>query len=254
MMIPALVGHTVITLDEIDSTNKYAIQLCAKSNPTDGTVIITEYQTAGQGQIGRKWYAQPSKNLLMSVILKPKSFLVKDQAFLSFSIALAIWQVLDDLGIQNLSIKWPNDIYIKNKKVAGILIQNALSGTKIDRAIVGIGLNVNQEVFPDDLPNPTSISQATGMIHDRGDVQERLLQSLSQYYWQLQMRKFTELKSKYESLLFGLRTQRQFEHQELSSFSASVLGVDDTGAIILDCQGEQHSFQHGELKWIISQI
>ncbi len=152
-------------LDSCASTNAV---LTDRPDAQHGTVIATRAQTAGRGQRGNTWEAEPGRNLTFSLLLCPKGFPAARQFELSMLVALAVADVLNSLfarlGRADLEarIKWPNDIYVGDRKIVGILIENKLEGAGIGRAIVGIGLNVNQTEFRSDAPNPTSIALLTG--------------------------------------------------------------------------------------------
>ena len=139
-------GNSVIHLTSVDSTNKYAATLLRKENIPEGTVILADVQTHGKGQGGNTWLSDKDLNLLFSLILKPDFLPAYKQFYLSMSIASGIHDCMADLGIRSW-IKWPNDILIQDKKVAGILIENTIQFQNIQTSIVGIGLNVNQVTF-----------------------------------------------------------------------------------------------------------
>ena len=152
-------------LDSCDSTNAV---LASRPDAQHGTVVATRSQTAGRGQRGNSWEAEPGTNLTFSLLLRPQGFPAARQFELSMLVALGVADVLNSLfgrlGFRDLKarIKWPNDIYVGHKKIVGILIENQLSGAGIDRTIVGIGVNVNQTRFLSDAPNPTSVALLTG--------------------------------------------------------------------------------------------
>ena len=152
-------------LDSCDSTNAV---LAGRPDAQHGTVVATRSQTAGRGQRGNSWEAEPGKNLTFSLLLRPQGFPAARQFELSMLVALGVADVLNSLfarlGFRDLEarIKWPNDIYVGHEKIVGILIENQLSGAGIDRTIVGIGVNVNQTRFLSDAPNPTSVALLTG--------------------------------------------------------------------------------------------
>ena len=152
------IGQSLHHLVETDSTNSYAIHLLAKSAPADGTVIIADYQRAGRGQFDRTWQSEAGENLLVSLILYPGFVAPSRQFVLTQAISIGVAEALNQLCTQSVSVKWPNDLYIGRKKVAGMLIQTALGQQKMQYAVVGIGLNVNQLIFPSSLPNPTSLA------------------------------------------------------------------------------------------------
>ena len=165
---PETFPYPLIVLDETDSTNRYISQLC--NNPQKAvaelTTVSAEFQTAGKGQRGNSWEAEKEKNLLFSFVLYPTFLEARCQFILSQIISLSIKEELDRWS-DEITIKWPNDIYWRDKKICGILIENDLSGHFIGRCISGVGININQKEFHSDAPNPVSLKQITGKEHNR---------------------------------------------------------------------------------------
>ncbi|HPH88516.1 MAG TPA: biotin--[acetyl-CoA-carboxylase] ligase, partial [Chitinophagales bacterium] len=148
-------------LPSVDSTNTYAKSLIAKSSPIDGTVILADEQFAGRGQSGNVWQSEAGKNLTFSIIYQTSFLLATEQFYLNMAVSLGIWSMVNSkLSIEKnkeltihdsrftTKIKWPNDIYVNNQKIAGILIENTISGMHLKHSVIGVGLNVNQEQFP----------------------------------------------------------------------------------------------------------
>ncbi len=148
---------TIITIDSIASTNSYLSSIATQS--THGTVVITHNQTAGRGQRGNIWEAEPGKNITLSILLKPTEIEARCQFVISEIISVAVVNTLRKYIKEpnSVSVKWPNDIYVDNKKICGILIENSIAGNHINHSIVGIGLNINQTKFNSDAPNPISL-------------------------------------------------------------------------------------------------
>jgi len=153
------VGKVLHEFDALPSTNILANEWLVENKVVEGTVILTHDQYAGKGQATNKWESAPHKNLTFSVILLPKFLLARKQFLLNQVVSLSVFDTLKEYIGEGLAIKWPNDIYVFNKKITGILIQNNLRGSTLQSSIVGIGLNVNQKQFISDAPNPTSIQQ-----------------------------------------------------------------------------------------------
>ena len=153
----------ILTLQEVDSTNSYAT---AHSAELPGwTVITADCQTAGRGQRGNVWESEEGANLTFSMIIKPENFAARLQFSLSEGIALAIVDTLRLHGIYAL-VKWPNDIYVGDRKICGILIEHIVTGMTITSSVAGVGLNVNQKEFRSDAPNPVSMTQITSETYD----------------------------------------------------------------------------------------
>ncbi len=177
--------RVMIILDETSSTNSELKQLQKKEKLPEGSIVMAEYQTHGRGQAGNTWFSDKGCNLLFSFILYPKLIAANKQFIISRIVSLAIKKVLDRY-IDNISIKWPNDIYWKDKKIAGMLIENSLMGQKINSSIIGIGLNVNQDGFPKDLPNPVSMKMITRNEYSRDELLSFFLSEFNLLYQSLQ--------------------------------------------------------------------
>ena len=167
----------LIQLEETDSTNRYLTQKCDTEKVDEYTTVCADYQTAGKGQRGNRWESERGKNLMFSLVLYPVFLEARRQFLLSQIAALAVKEELEEWAT-DISIKWPNDIYWQEKKICGLLIENELASNGIARCIIGIGLNINQEIFRSDAPNPVSLKQITGCDHDRQQILNGLLRRL----------------------------------------------------------------------------
>ncbi|MCX6329107.1 MAG: biotin--[acetyl-CoA-carboxylase] ligase, partial [Bacteroidia bacterium] len=161
-----IIGSILNFYKNLSSTNDQASLLLKTESPPEGTVIYTDSQSAGRGQKDNKWESDEGKNLLISIILYPKSIAPENQFYISMAVSLGICDFIDSF-FPGSKIKWPNDIYIKNDKIAGILIENSILGETIENSVAGIGININQEKFSDVVPNPVSIKMVTGNEYDR---------------------------------------------------------------------------------------
>ena len=156
---------TLVRLDTVGSTNSY-IDTRLPDAP-HGTVVMAREQTAGRGQRGNTWEAAPGMNVTMSMVLRPEGLEPARQFLISQAVSLAVVEVLDPLlPGHKVSVKWPNDIYVADRKICGILIQNVLEARRIARCSAGLGLNVNQLAFLSPAPNPVSLTQLTGLTYD----------------------------------------------------------------------------------------
>jgi len=184
---PETFPYPLIVLDETDSTNRYISQLCneLQESVAELTTVTAEFQTAGKGQRGNTWEAEEGKNLLFSFVLYPTFLEARRQFILSQIVSLSIKEELDRWS-DEITIKWPNDIYWRDKKICGIQIENDLSGHFIGRSISGIGININQNEFHSDAPNPVSLKQITGQEHDRYEILSHILKRVQIYYNGLQ--------------------------------------------------------------------
>src|SRR5690554_2262357 len=134
----------IVRLDEVESTNLYLRQLVREEHPEEGSVVIADYQTGGRGQMGNSWLSAKGENLLFSLLIYPRGVKANEQFIISRIASLAVKNTLDQFT-DDIRIKWPNDIYWKDKKIAGILIENDISGRVITNSIIGIGININQD-------------------------------------------------------------------------------------------------------------
>ncbi|MCU0431291.1 MAG: biotin--[acetyl-CoA-carboxylase] ligase [Cytophagaceae bacterium] len=200
----------------------------AHQQALEGTVVITDCQTAGQGQRGNQWEAEPGKNLTFSFLLKPAFLSINEQFLLSKLCSLAIVSTLKSMNVQNTTIKWPNDVYIGYKKTAGILIQNILSGTQWQYSVVGIGLNVNQHLFA------TAKATSAGLATQRDFVLSEVLNSLLQqieYFYRLIQKDKTALNQAYWLQLFLLEETHTYTHVLNGDFTGKILGTHDDGRL-----------------------
>lgn len=151
-----------IILDSTPSTSSHLAEIAADA--PHGTVVMAREQTAGRGQRGNSWEAEPGKNITLSLLVRPTGLHPSRQFIISQAVSLAIVEMLEHFVANPVTIKWPNDIYVDDRKICGILIENTITGTTIDRCIVGIGFNVNQAEFHSDAPNPVSLHQLAPKI------------------------------------------------------------------------------------------
>ncbi len=178
-------GRQIIRLEETESTNSYLRDLLKSQHLEEGSVVVADFQTAGRGQVGNSWYSDKGDNLLFSLLIYPTGIPANEQFIISRMVSLAIKNTLDQFA-DDIRIKWPNDIYWKERKIAGILIENSLQGKIIENSIIGIGLNLNQQIFPVELPNPVSLRQITATEQDKNYILDLLLKEFFLLYRSLQ--------------------------------------------------------------------
>jgi BirA family transcriptional regulator, biotin operon repressor / biotin---[acetyl-CoA-carboxylase] ligase len=194
-------------LDITDSTNSYANRRIAEDNIAEGSIFWAEHQEAGKGQRNASWISAPGENLTFSIILKPAFLLLREQFYLNRIASLACHKTITSILARHnkkavVRIKWPNDILINEKKAGGILIENLVGGEKINCAIIGIGLNINQKKFPEFERPATSLSLAAGVDLDRKEILEQVVKELEFWYLKLHNRKHVEIHNKYDELLY----------------------------------------------------
>lgn len=190
-----------IWLDETTSTNSYLAELCDTQTCPELTSVYTAYQSAGRGQRGNSWESEAGANLLFSFVVYPEFLEARRQFLLSQITALALQEILS-LYTEDIRIKWPNDIYWKDKKLCGTLIENDLTGTHIGRSISGTGVNLNQEQFISDAPNPVSLFQITGKRYDRRVILEQFMERAEAYYERLKAGEDRLIASRYKEHLY----------------------------------------------------
>ena len=247
MTATQIIGSTHIRLPQIGSTNQYALDMLAHTKPAEGTIISTPNQTAGKGQAANVWESEAGKNVSMSVILYPKFLQPREQFRLSQAVSLAIWDAVQDFVKEDVFIKWPNDIYIGEKKTCGLLIQNNINSNQILSSVIGIGLNVNQTQFSTKLPNPTSLSLELGKDLDLELVFEKLFEKLNQYYLQLRTRNFDLLNKAYHQRLFGFRQMRSFQTPDNQRFKGQIIGTSPFGKLLIETETGVREFDMKEV-------
>ena len=225
------VGQQLIELEEINSTSNYAAELLKAGQMAEGTVIMAHSQTQGRGQRGNTWESSKGQSLTFSLILYPKFLKISEQFYLSEAIAMAVIDSLKELNI-NAQIKWPNDIYVGDKKLGGILIENSINGNSLSTSIIGIGLNINQTNFPENLPNPTSLKLLTNKEFNIRNFLEHLLGFIEKRFLQLRSLQFRELKKEYLASLYRMDGYHSFQLKE-NKISARIKDVLPDGRLEL---------------------
>lgn len=241
----------VIFLNEVESTNNYANRLILSEAADEGTVVLAQYQTHGKGQQGKHWESESGKNLLMSLIWFPCSLPASHQFLISKIVSLGIIDWLQNEE-GNCSIKWPNDIYIGNRKVAGILIENTVKGPTLFSSVVGIGMNVNQMIFNSDTPNPVSLQQVTGKSYEISEVLKALLNSLNNWYTKLIANRTEEIDLTYFSRLYRGNEWSLFAEPGKQVFEARITGIGKFGQLQLQLRNNSfREFMFKEVEFII---
>lgn len=229
----------IIHIEETDSTNHWLRSFCSK----ESLVVVAEYQTAGKGCGSNSWESERGKNLTFSILIHPENILANRQFQISMAISLAVCDALGQY-IGDLSIKWPNDIYWRNGKLGGILIENALKGNAIKDSIIGVGLNINQRVFRSDAPNPVSLLQISGQETDREKLLDDILRKFGDYL-------DADIKARYLSMIYRKRGFHPYADKE-GAFMAEFEDVEDDGHLILrDDNGVMRRYAFKEVQFII---
>ncbi len=201
----------------------------------EGTVVRAIEQTAGKGQPGNHWESEAKKNITMSLLLRPEFLSIVDHFFISIAMSLGITDYLKSKNIEGVCIKWPNDIYVGNNKICGILIENSIIGHTIDSSIVGIGLNINQEKFLSDAPNPVSLTNITGETYDLHTELNQLCNALLRRYVMLANGNQETLKEEYIARLYRFNQMAEYKLPSADTvFKAKITGIAPEGRLIME--------------------
>jgi len=244
------VGRVFHDLPEVDSTNAHALSLLSKSKPPEGTVVSARHQYAGRGQIGSGWESAPGKNITLSVIMYPVFLLVARQFQFNQAISLALCEFVAAQIPTPVTIKWPNDIYAGDRKIGGVLIQNAISGGQLRSSVVGIGLNVNQEAFYTHPPNPTSFKLETGAEFDIAALHAPLFRQIEASYLKLKSGNTVPLQQQYLQRLYRFGEPAAFQRNNGSFFQGVISGVATTGRLEITVEGQPEEFGFKEIKFV----
>jgi BirA family biotin operon repressor/biotin-[acetyl-CoA-carboxylase] ligase len=244
-----IIGSKMTYLENLPSTNSYCSSLLNKGTLQEGTIIRTNFQTAGRGQTGNIWESETDKNLLFSIILYPRTIKAGNQFTISKAISLGICDFLERY-LRDVFIKWPNDIYVNNDKIAGILIESSIIRDEIEHVIAGIGLNVNQEKFTANPPNPTSLKILSGMNFDLAELLQVISRDLDRRYKQLLYNKINEIDEEYIAHLWRYKQWSEFQDSR-GTFDGRILSVSDTGRLqIEDRRGRIYEYGFKEVDYL----
>ncbi|MBC7447288.1 MAG: biotin--[acetyl-CoA-carboxylase] ligase [Hymenobacteraceae bacterium] len=259
MRLPSLqtsfVGQQFHFLPQCASTNAEAHAALVKNGATaEGLTILADHQTAGRGQRGNAWQAPPGQNLTFSVVLRPTFLAATEQFALSIAVALACHDalrvVLPPAATATARIKWPNDLYLADRKVGGILIENTLRGAQLGGSIVGIGLNVNQRDFDPALPNPTSLAVAADRAFDRAAVLTSLLTHLEARYLALRGGAARAQRTDYLAQLYRFGEVARFAFADGRPTAAGrITGLDSRGQLLIALSGAEYAFSIHEVRF-----
>ena len=255
------IGKPFIELQSIDSTNKYAMGLVHGNHLPDGqneaqhgTAIFSHEQTAGKGQRGKNWVSEKDSNIALSILLNPYPLRIQDQFQLSVCVAVSAYEFFLKYTGDETTIKWPNDLYWCDRKAGGILIENVISSGQSaignwQWAIVGIGININQTVFPADIHNPVSLKQITGKNFQPVELAKELCSVIEKNYQLLINGKFASLFNNYQNHLYK-KDEKVKLKKDNRVFETIIKGVSETGQLITQHSIEER-FEFGEVEWVI---
>ena len=232
----------IIHIEETDSTNRW-LQNQAACPLDSPTVVVAEFQTAGKGCGTNSWESERGKNLTFSMLIHPKAIPARQQFHISMAVSLAVCEALGQ-HIGDLNIKWPNDIYWRNGKIGGMLIENQLQGSAIKSSIIGIGLNVNQQTFRSDAPNPVSMWQITGQETDRRLLLDDILRCMDHYLYH-------GIRQQYLQMLYRRKGFHPYTDRG-GAFMAEIVEVEDDGhLVLLDDSGQHRRYAFKEVQFVI---
>ncbi len=215
----------------------------------EGFLVTTDFQTHGKGQRGAKWSSEQAKNLMFTILLKPSFLTAIDLFRLNIAVSLSIYDTLAALNVPALSVKWPNDIFVGNNKIGGVLIENVLTGNKIGSALIGIGLNVNQREF--DIPSATSLCVVLDQKElDRGFLLEKFCENLENRYLKLPFEEWTNLKNQFEANLFRREEWHSFR-KDNEEFRGRIKGITKFGQLLIETEFGLNQFENKEFEYLI---
>lgn len=239
------IGRKIIRLESVDSTNNYIANLLNKGELSSGTVIMADEQFAGKGQRGAEWLTKPGENLTFSLFIDNVNLSVQKQFYLTCFISNIIVELLSKFGIK-AKIKWPNDIYINRQKIAGILIENQLSGALVKSVIIGIGLNINQLDFG--YLNATSIQKETSERKNPMDVMYLFIELFNSKWKTFSETNFNYIKSSYLKNLFLINEIGTFE-DSTTIFKGKITNVLDSGHLEIERENKTYQYDLKEIKF-----
>jgi BirA family biotin operon repressor/biotin-[acetyl-CoA-carboxylase] ligase len=257
-----LIGTPFIELQKIDSTNNYALRQIHAGLAQHGLAVFAHKQMEGKGQRGKIWSSDNDSNMALSIAIKPAPLTIAQQFQLSACIAVAVQEFFRKYAGIDTRIKWPNDLYWKDRKAGGILIENVIGGQKPEVrgqkpekstwqwAVIGIGININQTAFPPELPNAVSLKQITGESSNPIELAKELCNIIDNYFHELITKGFENILSIYLSHFYK-RDKKVKLKKDNRIFDAVIKGISSTGKLIVQ-HGIEEEFGVGEVEWVIS--
>ncbi len=245
------VGSQIIEYHSINSTNTKARELLRKGEIFEGAIVVAYEQYAGKGYAQNLWESSPGKNLTVSFVLQPAFLSPQYQFWLTRVLSLALRDTINFYlnPLPPVTIKWPNDIYVANKKIAGILVENSILGDKFKDSICGIGLNVNQTVFLSDAPNPVSLKQLSGVEYDTKEILSRMAGFITHWYTLLRNEQWSMIEREYLQSLYLLHTEAAFRTGD-KLFKGSIQGTDQYGRLQIRTAGSLKLFDFKEISFV----
>jgi BirA family biotin operon repressor/biotin-[acetyl-CoA-carboxylase] ligase len=240
-----------VYLKSTASTNEYSTNVSSINSPNHNYCVYTYNQTDGRGQIGRKWYSGTGDNLACSYYLQVHNINVRDQFKINCAVCLALYDTITRyIDAESVKIKWPNDLYIGDKKVAGILIQNQIKGHDINSTIIGLGININAQEFPEDLPNPISLRQAIkeASTINKIELLHLLTINLSE---RLDKIEFRDMRSEYISKLYRHGELHEFQSEDEGHFRGRIVDISGDGKLMINIGSKIKEYSFREVSYLI---
>ncbi len=241
--------HLFTVLNSVDSTNNYAMGKVHAGLASHGNAYFSPIQTAGKGQRGNLWETSEGVNIALSIVLDVHTLNASQQFQLSVAIALSGFDFFSAYAGDETLIKWPNDIYWRDRKAGGVLIENIFHGNVWKFAVAGIGININQPFFDASLKNPVSLKQITGKTFDIIALAKELHKAVLNRFGQLEKGQFATLLNEYNKLLFCLNKKVRLK-KDSSIFTTIIKGVTENGDLITTDTTER-TFSFGEVSWLL---
>ena len=239
----------IIKVETTKSTNAYLKELANKQVVTEGTAVAASNQTEGKGQRGNSWESEAGKNITCSLLLYPSFLLTRQIFLLSEAVSLGVKETLNTYT-EEITVKWPNDIYYNEQKIAGILIENELTGNEYNMSVVGIGLNINQEHFFSDAPNPVSLKQITGKDYDTETILKEMVKNIMNLYEKLKAGDAENIIQMYHEALYRKTGFHRYEDND-GIFNALINRVSDDGLLhLITDNNEERSYAFKEVRFL----
>jgi BirA family biotin operon repressor/biotin-[acetyl-CoA-carboxylase] ligase len=244
------IGQRIIRLKSIESTNNFAANLPLAEAP-EGTVVIADEQTNGRGQFGRIWHSDPGLNLTLTVVLRPNSIPLNQVYQLNKAVAIALAKTLKSLiPVADIKIKWPNDVFANNHKLAGILTENSIRGGQFVSYLAGIGVNVNQVNFPETAANPISMKQLAGTEFNLEDLLFLLCKEIEVIYLKFRSSRFAEISNEFEKWLWKKDEEVLYEFEGNQTMGI-IRSVNELGELLIETENQGIKvYQHGSIRII----
>lgn len=225
-----IIGRKLFVFESLDSTNACAKTL-AEAGGEEGTVVVTEFQTHGRGRQGRSWLAEPSTNLLFSVILRPQ-LKKENSGLLTFYAAVSVCRAVEEAVKVKVECKWPNDLLLDRKKFCGILLENSLEKDRLGYSVIGVGVNVNQRSFDQFLGHVTSLSIAGGRDCDRAVILRHILEEMDRLYKHVQEQRFEKILQEWNARC-SMYGREITVAQKDQTISGTAVGLNADGGLVL---------------------